>query len=193
MRLTLHPEKTRITRFRDGFDVLGFTFKSRYRVARRRALEKFKDRVRELTRRQTHHTLQEVIDNLNPVIRGWGNYFRLGHMKGRFETLDQWIRMRLRSMVLKRKTGRSRVDHPSAGALASLYEVATLACRYVDHRYGRNHLTGFRQKLLVSPIPTALPRRLHNIRILRNHPVQHDFCRIKWHPRRRKTKRRCFP
>ena len=80
MRLTLHPEKTRITRFRDGFDFLGFTFKSRYRVARRRALEKFKDRVSELTRRQTHHTLQEVIDNLNPVIRGWGNYFRLGHM-----------------------------------------------------------------------------------------------------------------
>ena len=67
-----------------------------------------KDRVRELTPRQTHRKLQEVIAELNPVIRGWGNYFRLGHMKGRFETLDQWIRMRLRSMVLKRKTGRSR-------------------------------------------------------------------------------------
>jgi RNA-directed DNA polymerase len=109
LRLTLHPEKTRITRFYEGFDFLGFTFKGHYRVARKRALQKFKDRVRELTPRQTHSTLQEVIDALNPVIRGWGNYFRLGHMKGRFEILDQWIRMRVRSKVLKRKAHRSRV------------------------------------------------------------------------------------
>jgi len=109
LRLTLHPEKTRITRFYEGFDFLGFTFKGHYRVARKRALQKFKDRVRELTPRQTHSTLKEVIDALNPVIRGWGNYFRLGHMKGRFEVLDQWIRMRVRSKVLKRKAHRSRV------------------------------------------------------------------------------------
>ncbi|MBP2020198.1 hypothetical protein J2Z79_003654, partial [Symbiobacterium terraclitae] len=64
-------------------------------------------RVRELTPRQTHLTLKEVIANLNPLIRGWGNYFRLGHMKGRFEALDQWIRMRIRSIWLKRKAHRS--------------------------------------------------------------------------------------
>lgn len=109
LQLTLHPGKTRITRFYEGFDFLGFTFKGQHRVARKRNLEKFKDKVRELTPRQTHRNLPEVIADLNPVIRGWGNYFRHGHMKGRFETLDQWIRMRLRSMVLKRKTGRSRV------------------------------------------------------------------------------------
>ncbi|MGE5672788.1 MAG: reverse transcriptase domain-containing protein, partial [Mycobacterium leprae] len=109
LRLTVHPTKTRITRFYEGFDFLGFTFKGRYRVARKRSLEKFKDRVRELTPRQTHKTLEEVIAELNPVIRGWGNYYRHGHMKGRFEALDQWIRMRLRSKVLKKKASRSRV------------------------------------------------------------------------------------
>ncbi|MGE5673053.1 MAG: group II intron reverse transcriptase/maturase [Mycobacterium leprae] len=109
LRLTVHPVKTRTTRFYEGFDFLGFTFKGRYRVARKRSLEKFKDRVRELTPRQTHKTLTEVIAELNPVIRGWGNYYRHGHMKGRFEALDQWIRMRLRSKVLKRKASRSRV------------------------------------------------------------------------------------
>lgn len=109
LRLTLHPEKTRITTFGKGFDFLGFTFKRQHRVARKKALERFKDRVRELTPRQTHRTLREVIADLNPLIRGWGNYFRLGHMKGRFEALDQWIRMRLRSKVLKRKAHRSRV------------------------------------------------------------------------------------
>jgi RNA-directed DNA polymerase len=108
LRLTLHPEKTRVTRFHEGFDFLGFTMKGRYRVARKRSLEKFKDRVRELTPRGTHHTLKEVIAMLNPVIRGWGNYYRIGHMRERFEALDQWIRMRLRSMVLKRKAHRSR-------------------------------------------------------------------------------------
>ena len=54
LRLTLHPEKTRLTTFGQGFDFLGCTFKSQQRVARKRALEKFKDRVRELTPRQTH-------------------------------------------------------------------------------------------------------------------------------------------
>ncbi|MDB4894019.1 MAG: hypothetical protein JWN15_281 [Firmicutes bacterium] len=109
LRLTLHPEKTRITRFYNGFDFLGFTFKRQHRVARRRALDKFKEKVRELTPRQTHLTVREVIAQLNPVIRGWGNYFKMGHMKGRFESLDQWIRMRIRSLVLKRKAHRSRV------------------------------------------------------------------------------------
>lgn len=109
MRLTLHPEKTRLTTFGKGFDFLGFTFKRQHRVARKRALEKFKEKVKLLTPRQTHHTVAEVIKDLNPVIRGWGHYFRHGHMKTRFDALDQWIRMRIRSLVLKRKAHRSRV------------------------------------------------------------------------------------
>ncbi len=86
LRLMLHPEKTRIPSFAKGFDFLGFTFKGRHRVARQRALEEFKDRVRQLTLRQIHHTLREVIAERNPVIQGWDNYFWIGHMKGRFET-----------------------------------------------------------------------------------------------------------
>lgn len=109
LRLTLHPEKTRITRFYEGFDFLGFTFQGHHHVARKRNLEQFKEKVRALTPRHTDRTLEEVIADLKPVIQGWGNYFRHGPMKGRFEQLDQWIRMRLRSMVLKRKAHRSRV------------------------------------------------------------------------------------
>jgi RNA-directed DNA polymerase len=109
LRLMLHPEKTRLTTFAKGFDFLGFTFKRQHRVARKRAMEKFKEKVRLLTPRQTHHTIAEVVAELNPVIRGWGNYFKHGHMRTRFETLDQWIRMRIRSIWLKRKAHRSRV------------------------------------------------------------------------------------
>jgi RNA-directed DNA polymerase len=107
LKLTVHPVKTRITTFGKGFDFLGFTFRRQHRVARQKSLEKFKERIRELTLRQTHLTTAEVIDQINPVIRGWGNYYRHGHMKSRFERLDEWIRERIRSCWLKRKAHRS--------------------------------------------------------------------------------------
>jgi hypothetical protein len=89
LRLTLHPEKTRLTTFGKGFDFLGFTFQRHYRVARKRAIEKFKEKVKLLTPRHTHHRIAEVVAELSPVIRGWGNYFKHGHMKTRFDSLDQ--------------------------------------------------------------------------------------------------------
>jgi RNA-directed DNA polymerase len=114
LRLTLHPEKTRLTTFGKGFDFLGFTFKRQHRVARKRAIEKFKEKVKLLTPRQTHHTITEVVAELSPVIRGWGNYFKHGHMRTRFDSLDQWIRMRIRSIWLKRRAHRS---HKASSAL----------------------------------------------------------------------------
>jgi RNA-directed DNA polymerase len=107
LKLTVHPTKTRITTFGKGLDFLGFTFRRQHRVARQKSLEKFKERIRELTPRQTHLTTAEVIAQINPVIRGWGNYYRHGHMKSRFERLDEWIRERIRSCWLKRKAHRS--------------------------------------------------------------------------------------
>ena len=43
-----------------------------------------------------------MIEDLNPVIRGWGNYFKVGDVTSLFEDLDKWIRMRLRSKVIGR-------------------------------------------------------------------------------------------
>jgi len=43
-----------------------------------------------------------MIEELNPVIRGWGNYFKVGDVTSLFEDLDSWIRMRLRSKVIRR-------------------------------------------------------------------------------------------
>jgi RNA-directed DNA polymerase len=47
-------------------------------------------------------SLQAVVDSLNPVIRGWGNYFADGHVAHLFRALDKWIRMRLRSYKRRR-------------------------------------------------------------------------------------------
>jgi hypothetical protein len=44
-----------------------------------------------------------VIEHLNPVIRGWGNYFRYSNVKTLYQRLDEWIRMRLRSFLEKKK------------------------------------------------------------------------------------------
>jgi RNA-directed DNA polymerase len=67
LKLTVHPTKTRITTFDQEFDFLGFTFYGRFRKARHKSLEKFKERIRELTSRQTHLTTVEVIEQLNKV------------------------------------------------------------------------------------------------------------------------------
>ena len=98
LNLTLHPEKTELTNFGRGFEFLGYEFIAwRYKRPRSKALDKFKDKVREITRRQQPHSLELVINRLNPVIRGWANYFGHGNVKKLFRSLNEWIRMRLRS------------------------------------------------------------------------------------------------
>ena len=76
---------------------------------RAKAVEKFKDKVRELTPR-SHNLEAGVIMKLNRVIRGTANYFATSFSKcgDCFRTLDRWIRMRLRCMKYKRK---SRTDN----------------------------------------------------------------------------------
>jgi hypothetical protein len=55
-----------------------------------------------------------MIEDLNPVIRGWGNYYKVGDVTSLFEDLDQWIRMRLRSKVIRRHaTWRSNAKMPN--------------------------------------------------------------------------------
>lgn len=111
LRLTLHPEKTRIVNVRETpFDFLGFTFfwaSFKGRPGRplfgpkQAATERLKNRVRELTRRTRPMNLQMVIDDLAPVLRGWGQYFTISH-NGHYYELDAWIRERCRAFVAKR-------------------------------------------------------------------------------------------
>ena len=110
--LTLSPEKTKRTRFRDGFAFLGFMISSWSVTMRPKSVERFKDKIRELTTR--HHNLDaEVVKKVNQVVRGTANYFAASFAKvrERFRSLDRWIRMRLRCMKFKckRKTDNWRV------------------------------------------------------------------------------------
>jgi group II intron reverse transcriptase/maturase len=123
--LSLSPEKTHVTTFKKGFSFLGFDISSRSVTMRDKSVEKFKDKVRALTRRSRNMD-EEALRRLNRVIRGTANYFAtpFSHNRWLFEHLDSWIRMRLRCMKFKRKwrtdNRRLRVKHLRRAGLLSL-------------------------------------------------------------------------
>jgi len=108
--LELHPEKTRLTSFKQGFEFLGFFISSNSIRMKDKAVKKFKDKIRALTKR--HHNFEiKVVEKINPVIRGIANYFIQDFTTSiqLFNRLDQWVRKRLRCMKYKRI---SRKDNP---------------------------------------------------------------------------------
>jgi RNA-directed DNA polymerase len=103
LKLEMNEEKTSIKSFREGFDFLGFRFTSHGRHIAGKSLKALHGKVREITRRQQgDRPVTEVIENLNPLLRGWGNYHREGRNVGMFTQMDSWIRKRLRSYIYKR-------------------------------------------------------------------------------------------
>ena len=102
--LHLHPTKTRIVDATQagGFDFLGYHFEQGQRWPRRKSLDKLKDTIRAKTRRTNGQSLPVIITNLNRTLQGWFGYFK--HSRpSTFSVLDQWLRMRLRSILRKRR------------------------------------------------------------------------------------------
>jgi RNA-directed DNA polymerase len=128
LRLTLHPEKTRIVELglgKDGFEFLGCYlrvmrshFKNRrylFRWPSVGAMKHVRLKVKELTNRRKRSgmkDIREVIRDLNPVLRGWGNYFRTGNASIKFQQVDRYVRERLLKLIAarrsRRKTGRGQ-------------------------------------------------------------------------------------
>ncbi len=72
------------------------------------SLDRAKDRIREITRRNRGISLERMISELNSFLTGWVTYFRYASAKSHLKRLDEWIRRKLRCMRLKqRKRGRS--------------------------------------------------------------------------------------
>jgi RNA-directed DNA polymerase len=115
--LRLHPDKTRVGDCRQagqGFDFLGYRFEAGRRFVRKKSLDRFKDKIRDKTRRTRGDSLARIIDDLNPTLRGWFAYFKHAHPRT-FIALDKFIRRRLRSLLRKQEKrpgfGRCRADH----------------------------------------------------------------------------------
>ena len=107
--LTLHPTKTRLVDAsqRGGFDFLGYHFERDRRWPRKKSLDKIKDKVRTLTPRNSGRSLTEIISKLNPMLFGWYQFFKHSH-RWTFGRMDGWIRMRLRSLLRKRRGAKGR-------------------------------------------------------------------------------------
>jgi RNA-directed DNA polymerase len=103
--LKLHAEKTRLGDWRkpgEGFDFLGYRFEAGQRHVRTKSLTRFKDKIREKTIRTRGQSLEYVIADLNPTLRGWFGYFKHAH-RYTFEPLDKLIRRRLRALLRRQE------------------------------------------------------------------------------------------
>jgi len=129
LKLKLSPEKTKIIHARKkGVEFLGFHFNGRWRRPRDKARKRFKEEIKLRTRRKQPKNLEMVIESINPIIRGWGNYFKGGTVKKSFEELDGYIRGRLRSFQAKRRTLKILVFgiHPSEFAKLGLVSLSSM-------------------------------------------------------------------
>lgn len=131
--VTLHPEKTRIVHVRQGFEFLGHVIRQgktplqlpEHRIksgARQGALyaqpseksrKRFKDKIRALTRRRAPVATAQLICEINPVIRGWGMYYRRAHVRKLFNQLDRWIERRIWSHRYKRWRNTGWREYPT--------------------------------------------------------------------------------
>jgi RNA-directed DNA polymerase len=100
--LELAPDKTRIVHIKDGFDFLGFNIRQ-YAVTNtktgwkllikpsRKSMQKIRDKLKEVFLRKRGHNIFTLIKELNPIIRGWANYFRIGVSSKAFQSMDNYM------------------------------------------------------------------------------------------------------
>lgn len=119
--LTLHPDKTRLvdmTQSRAHFDFLGYRFLRTargklLRLIRPKSKKKVRESLKKPTKRANGKSMTAIIAKINPTLKGWYGYFKHAHIS-ELESVDQWVRMRLRSILRKRHKGRGRgrgLDH----------------------------------------------------------------------------------
>jgi len=126
LELEAHPEKTRLVDLgwgKESFEFLGCRLR-KYRSVRHpgrmylqrwpspRSMKRVRARIRELTdaRRNGVKDVRVLIARLNPVLRGWGNYFRTGNATRKFNQIDYYVRQRL-GLFLARRRGVQRYRH----------------------------------------------------------------------------------
>jgi RNA-directed DNA polymerase len=107
--LVLHPTKTRLIDASQagGFDFLGYHFERGHRWPREKSLEKFKEAIRQKTRRLRPGSINEIVQQINQTLRGWMAYFKHSVVNV-FVPLDKWLRERLRAILRKRHKGKGR-------------------------------------------------------------------------------------
>ena len=141
--LTLHPEKTRVVdlrRGKEGFTFLGCVNRKRRSIQRAphlhymhrwpspKAMNRVRERVHELTDvRSGAEDVKEVIASVNPVIRGWANYFRTGTADREFNRIDWYVHDRITRWLHRRGGQRTRYRY-DAWPFERLFELGLHRC-----------------------------------------------------------------
>jgi group II intron reverse transcriptase/maturase len=155
--VTLNPQKTRIVHVRHGFEFLGYKIKlgrqlqlpsskirsgarsgALYAYPREKSIRRFMDQVRQRTQRCVPLKTEQLIAELNPLLRGWGEYFKRAHVRKLFNRLDRWIVRRIWSHRFKRWRCAGWKQLPAAtlygeyGLVNLVRLIPSLASRYSD-------------------------------------------------------------
>ncbi len=120
--LELHPEKTKVVDLREGrqgLDFLGCHFRARvsgrllergirryylHRWPSARSMKRIRAKIKARTgRNRVGWELRDLVEDLNPILRGWGNYFRTGNASLKFRQLDRFVAWRLRGLLVKQR------------------------------------------------------------------------------------------
>jgi RNA-directed DNA polymerase len=157
MGLRLSEPKTRVCHIDEGFDFLGWRIQRRtrkgetgkravYTYPSKKSLASIKDKVRALTRSRRHRTLADLLRRLNPVLRGWCNYFRHGVSKRTFSYVDYfafwrifaWLRRRHPKLNKHTLARRYLPDWEISDDGVQLFRPSALAI--VRYRYRSSHI-----------------------------------------------------
>ena len=130
--VTFNEQKTRIVHIRQGFEFLGYKIKRGtrglrlpghrvrsvgsgqvYAYPREKSIRSFMDQLRARTKRTVPLSTAELIAEINPILRGWGNYFCKAHVRKLFAKLDRWIMGRIWSHRTKRWRNRGWKELPA--------------------------------------------------------------------------------
>ena len=123
LKLTLNPQKTKVIDMnKESFDFLGFRYqkfgktksgrKLPYMMPSKKAMKKVKDAIRVITcRKSAYEGLEQKVEKLNPLIRGWRNYFQHGNSTKRFKQLDEYVWMKLWRRVYYRRKQKKYREH----------------------------------------------------------------------------------
>jgi RNA-directed DNA polymerase len=156
--VTLNREKTRIVHITHGFEFLGFKIQrgkgqfkltrdrikstlnrqNLYAIPTQKSVDRFKDQIRTWTKRRTPLRMGELINTINPIIRGWGNYYCRSHVRKRFSQLDRWIIRRLWSHRTKRWRNAGWKEYPTK-RLRAEFKLASLVALIPSLQIAKAH------------------------------------------------------
>ncbi len=101
LKLKVNKDKTKSTSVYEGVEFLGFIIHEKWVLVSPKRIKRFKDKIRDKTKRNTGMKMDDIIKELNPLLRGWINYYRVAKIKSLITDLMGWIRRRLRMIKIR--------------------------------------------------------------------------------------------